>query len=755
MNELHTACAEGKLHKVIESLVSGHNLNAWHTESGASPLCYALQNGHFDVAQHLFSLGAKIALAPQCTGKESIFTWVNECKDSSKRIRLLTWLRDNETNPLAFAGECPFSLAHANLALALQNAKNNKARKRLCDAIQLGDDGAYRLAADFFRMEVLQTPFQARSDVEATKCNLGLSFLASVATKTPADLVIEERLYFYLIVNKNVRTNLDQYIGFTLSWVECMTRLQPIRKFDDRDLFELAYHLNIIGNHFKKPGYLQQAVAVMQQITKASDETNGKLAIYLIDYADYLSDQDQHNEAIEAYKNTIATLEKIRKMTDTTKHRLAASCAKLGLELFSSLEKPDKPEKRKIEKLFARGLAIINDLLSKNENECSDTYNYSLAMCSLNFADILFAFDKNDKAEFHYLASLAAFEAITVKTNEHQRTQVKAHRELGVLLYKRGAVNQAVSRFKLALFTCVKDGKMFFAKEALAVCASAIHSQEDKNLAKSNPADLKLAGQNNSTFAEIGIRTFKGLVDPDKRNEEDYFICLRILKKSYYVSEDYASAVAGFQAAMKDVKQFYLIACSQIWLACFSFELLNFTVGFDYLEAAIASFKTIDDEYSLNGVIDELRLCLSSYSVRKANSIRWSERVAVFMANCFHDAANVKSCIDDFYILYSELTNRIPTDETIEAFALLKRLMSLIMRLADEDSSLLDEDFKENLRDPKNRATILSLLQADLEEEKKKISLYKSKITLFDSGPESVENDEVFSCLRFGMNRET
>ena len=61
MNELHDACAEGDLERVETLLDAEPDLiDTLHTEHHMSPVCFALENEHWEVAKYLLLRGAKV-----------------------------------------------------------------------------------------------------------------------------------------------------------------------------------------------------------------------------------------------------------------------------------------------------------------------------------------------------------------------------------------------------------------------------------------------------------------------------------------------------------------------------------------------------------------------------------------------------------------------------------------------------------------------------------------------------------------------
>jgi hypothetical protein len=763
MNELHKACATGDLKKIIQLLAQQHKINALHTDLGTSPLCFALESGHVQATEHLFRCGAKIVVSPDLVGNESVFTWINECREGAKRKQLLTWLQNNASNPVAFAGACPFTPEEAAFALSLAT-KKKKQRVDLCKTLNPGDDTRLRLAADHFRMEVHQTDVKQRMKAEVDKCVLALEMIDKVKVKTAADIIIQERLYFFLMTNPLIRDNPTQLFSFKFDWVKCMDELQKCRKFYDDDFIPLAYNLHFIGLNLIEQDdqgddqarlFLKRAVLAMQQVGNESDENLQSLGNYLMDYAGCLYEPENDEESIAQYRLAIKAFEKIQNKTKKNKHTLARAYANLADKIDTALKKPTKTKKAEIESLFTKSINLLNQLLFEQTRKNNDNYHRSLGRTSFNFASVLYQFEKPSEAAIHYRAAIKAIKSVKQKTEEDVSTLVKVHRDYGRMLSKQGMDAEGVAQHKLAMAICRNETESVYEDLVLNVAAemATIYSDKSKNLKGLDQEAILMGLECAHESAELGIEVFEAMEEKDEEDEQNYFLCLEFLASFYNGRKEHASAVQCFERALRMTEEAYRVTTLHVWLAYAYFESSQFSLGFDSVETAIHHAKQISDPKKQATIALEFFSFADDYcKVRKDKTVSWAERVSVFASACFgktHDG----TCIDTFFILYGDLTNApIINEQMIEAYALLKRFMSAIMKLIDKGSLILNKEFLVYLLEETNRNAILSLMQVDLVEVTKNPRYFASKFIMFNTAQLPLTGStEVTSYARMGM----
>ena len=302
-------------------------------------LCIAIRQ--FRVSDITFQRGAKVVLLVDNIGNESIFSWLLDCREKAKRIRLLTWLQDNADNPAVFSGQVPFPRAHVELMLALDKTSKPKAKKRLYVGMQHGDDVACRLAAEHFYREIKDAVLSESADETVENCKLALRIIEKVVTKKQADYYIQEQLFFIIMSTPLVRENMQRLIQATLDWIQCMEQLQAFTKFDNDDLIPLANNYYFIGRQLvesedreRARPYLEKAAEAIEQVTEENDVINKKRGYCYGEYADCLLRlEDGSDKPNRYFRKGIAAILKMERQTEDETHCLLLFYQKLGAHL--------------------------------------------------------------------------------------------------------------------------------------------------------------------------------------------------------------------------------------------------------------------------------------------------------------------------------------------------------------------------------------------------------------------------------------
>ena len=245
-----------------------------------------------------------------------------------------------------------------------------------------------------------------------------------------------------------------------------------------------------------------------------------------------------------------------------------------------------------------------------------------------------------------------------------------------------------------------------------------VESMRDKSLGNNSQRLIETM-----LWFEAGIKQFRKIKKPAEIDQTAYLTCLEFTMVFYTQNVRYQDSFKYMSEGLKVFTQASKLARIHVWMGYMYFCEPNYIKGLDSFRAAMEQFKQISDIKDEITVLIECNESASAYLNRNRQG-SYEQRIVGLVASCLSNLATElsgnpedQSCIGEFYILYSEITNsKQISNEHHRAYALLQKAMELIIELADGDIFLLNKTMRDFLRDDttKDKEKIVELLKVNL-----------------------------------------